>query len=366
MHWKGYPVGNNPLNRHDLTSRLRKQYSADFRLFLRFDDCVFEIETNDSRLDSRLRQYFKSFMIMPSTPDIRVSALEATPPTIPADFTIKKPDPGKSRIKEEYLDIDGGRIVRKRLTDMLFIFGKGDNLAVGPCTANDNQVVNFINNRFIEWALNRGGLLGHAAGVSVNGRGLALAGFSGMGKSTLALRLLSAGADFVSNDRLIVQKRIDAIRMHGVAKYPRINPGTILNNEDLDGMLTEKQKKRYQTLPTDELWMLEDKFDVPIDAYYGKGRFSLNADMKGLVILNWRRTGKMPVIQTFRIADRPDLLGAFIKETGLFYLPANGAAAAAPDQKAYIDVLSRCACYEITGGVNFNAASMFCGEILNG
>jgi HprK-related kinase B len=359
-------VGYDPLSRRDLTSRLRKQYPADFRMFLSFDDCVFQVETNDSRLDVRLRKYFKAFMTIPSIPDIRVTALEAQPPKIPADFSIKKPDPGKTKIKEEYVDIEGGRIVRKRLTDMVFIFGQGDNLAVGACTENDNQVVNFINNRFIEWKLNRGGLLGHAAGVSVNGRGLALAGFSGMGKSTLALRLLSAGADFVSNDRLIVQKRARNIRMYGVAKYPRINPGTILHNEDLEGILTEKQKKLYQTLTPNELWMLEHKFDVPIDDYYGKGRFSLNATMKGLVILNWSRARKKPIIQTVRMADRPDLLGAFIKETGLFYLPANGAAAAAATQKDYMDVLSGGECFEITGGVNFDQASKFCGEILNG
>jgi HprK-related kinase B len=305
-------------------------------------------------------------MTIPSIPDIRITALEAPPPAIPADFTIKEPDPGKNKIKEEYADIEGGRMVRKRLTGMLFIFGEGDNLAVGSCAANDNQVVNFVNNRFIEWKLNRGGLLGHAAGVSLNGRGLALAGFSGMGKSTLALHMLSAGADFVSNDRLIAQKRVDKIRMYGVAKYPRINPGTILNNEDLDGMLTEKQKKLYQALTPNELWMLEHKFDVPIDDYYGKGRFSLHATMKGLVILNWSRAKKKPVIQSVRIADRPDLLGAFIKGTGLFYLPANGAMAAAPTHKEYIDVLSYGKCYEITGGVNFEEGSIFCRDILNG
>ncbi len=359
-------MGNDPLNRLDLTSRLREQYPVEFRIVLRFDDCIFKVETNDSQLDGRLRKYFKAFMTIPSVPDIRVTALEAIPPAIPADFTIKKPDPGKTKIKEEYADIKGGRIVRKRLTDMLFIFGDGDNLAIGPCAANDNQVVNFINNRFIEWKLNRGGLLGHAAGVSLNGRGLALAGFSGMGKSTLALRLLSAGTDFVSNDRLIVQKRMNTIQMYGVAKYPRINPGTILNNEDLDGILTEHQKKLYQMLTPNELWMLEHKFDVPIDDYYGEDRFSLNATMKGLVILNWSRARKKPVIQSVRIAERPDLLGAFIKETGLFYLPANGAAAAAATQKDYIDVLSGGECFEITGGVNFDRAALLCREILNG
>ena len=62
--------------------------------------------------------------------------------------------------------------------------------AVGPCLANDNQIVNFINNRLIEVRLRAGDLLFHAAGVARNGRGLALAGFSGAGKSTLALAIM--------------------------------------------------------------------------------------------------------------------------------------------------------------------------------
>ena len=68
---------------------------------------------------------------------------------------MKTPDPGKTKIKEEYVDLDDGRIVRKRLTGMLFVFGGGQNVAVGPCGANLNQVINFINNRYIEWLLCR-------------------------------------------------------------------------------------------------------------------------------------------------------------------------------------------------------------------
>jgi HprK-related kinase B len=247
---------------------------------------------------------------------------------------------------------------------MMFVFGAGDNLAIGPCTSNYNQVVNFINNRYIEWKLNQGGVLGHAAGVSSNGKGLALAGFSGMGKSTLALGILSAGADFVSNDRLILQKHADAIFMYGVAKYPRINPGTILHNEDLDGILPEKQKRIYQKLTPNELWMLEHKYDVPIDQYYGPGRFKLTSRLTGLVILNWERTSDPSIFKKIDIAARRDLLDAFMKETGLFYQQERESRVVPPTRDEYVTLLSECDCFEITGGVHFDQAAAFCMDTL--
>lgn len=43
----------------------------------------------------------------------------------------EEPDPGKSKVKEEYADFPDGRLVRKRLTGMVFVFGEGDHLAMG-------------------------------------------------------------------------------------------------------------------------------------------------------------------------------------------------------------------------------------------
>ena len=64
-----------------------------------------------------------------------------------------------------------------------------------------------------------------------------MAGFSGAGKSTLALHVMSLGATFVSNDRVMVAETpandSGAPMMYGVAKHPRINPGTAMNNPDL-------------------------------------------------------------------------------------------------------------------------------------
>jgi HprK-related kinase B len=79
--------------------------------------------------------------------DISISAHEAPAKELSVTDTIKQPDPGKFKIKEEYVELADGRVVRKRLTGMVFVFGNGENVAVGSCLDNLNQVVNFINNQ---------------------------------------------------------------------------------------------------------------------------------------------------------------------------------------------------------------------------
>ena len=222
--------------------------------------------------------------------DISVQAMEGPALELDLPLVAKEPDPGKPRVKEEFLDLADGRLVRKRLTGMVFMLVLNRHLA-GSCLANDNQVVNFLNSRYIQWLLDRGYLLCHAAAVTTPQRGLVLAGFSGMGKSTLALHLMSQGVNFVSNNRLLLRQQDDGLAMHGVAKLPRINPGTTLTNPDLVSVLSTQDKQRFQALSTQELWTLEHKYDVYLDRCFGPGRFQLAAKMHGLVILNWRENG---------------------------------------------------------------------------
>ncbi len=203
-----------------LRRRFLDQHLTDkttFRLVLDFSGHVTEVLTNSMALKDRLREYFGEFALGPEAtpePAVRMTALEVPAPEpgelrdMGLEFTLKERDPGKSSIKEEFANLPDGRVVRKRLTGMLFVFDRDEHLVIGPCLENDNQVVNFINNRFIQWTLDRGALLFHAAGVAMSRdggySGLALAGFAGMGKSTLALACMSKGATFVSNDRLMV------------------------------------------------------------------------------------------------------------------------------------------------------------------
>lgn len=367
MSRHGYVMGT-------LAEMLGGDAPAPLSLFLDLGDCRIEVRSNSKALLADLDEYFGGFVAAPGGCDVLVTALEGPAPEIPLDLAAKAPDPGKSKVKEEFADVPGGRLVRKALTGMVFLFGHGRNLAIGPCLRNSNQVVNFINNRYIEYKLHQGCLLGHAAAVAhlmadpAGGRlrGLALCGFSGAGKSTLAMHVMSRGALFVSNDRLLVAGDTGyGLCMSGVPKLPRINPGTALNNPDLADVVPLADRQRFLDMDADDLWHLEHKYDVFLDKCFGEGRFVLQAPMHGLVVLNWKRGGGEASIRFVKAADRPDLLPAFMKAAGLFSLPKNGDAEwRDPEAEAYAAVLSHCDMVEISGGVDFERAADFCIEYL--
>jgi len=336
-------------------------------LNLQFGQCHISVHSNSSELIQKLRYYYKDFIRFDaSLPNISVTTLNMDePPELGIEYTLKQPDPGKTKLKEEFHNLVDGRIVRKRLTGMLFLFGNGFNLALGPCVTNDNQVINFINNRFIEWVLHQNALLGHAAAVELNGRGLALAGFSGAGKSSLALQLMNLGVRFISNDRIMIKKaKENKLDMFGVAKLPRVNPGTVLNNKMLQSVIPEAKQNEFALLPNDELWDLEYKYDVFIDQCFGENKFLLAAPMDGLVILNWTRDESPMEIKVVNLNERRDLLPAFMKSVGLFFEGTPEKHGLDFSESAYTDYLQRCTVIEITGGVDFKKGADCCYRFL--
>lgn len=348
------------MERIHLVRRIRDVYPVTNDVHLQFGNCRIQILSNSDSVISELEQYFSAFVSQPAAADRIISVHQADDVSVNLPFTVRQPDPGKTKIKEEYVDIPGGRIVRKRLTGMVFVFGGNDHVVVGPCLKNLNQVVNFINNRYIEWQICRGGILGHAAGVRLYNKGLALAGFSGMGKSTLALHLVGQGADFVSNDRLILEKTESGVWMHGVGKLPRVNPGTILNNPGLQGLLPLEDYERFASLSKEDLWNLEHKYDVPIDRFFGANRFKLRTPLDALIVLNWKHNDQPAQMRPVNIETRRDLLPAFMKSTGLFFLPEHSDEQPDLSECAYIRLLKLSQVFEICGGVDFKAAAKAC------
>ena len=340
------------------------RYPSDLALKFRFGDCNIQLKTNSLQLIDHLSEYFRPFVTEGERPDIVVTAVEGEPPIFPFPLEIKPPDPGKDRIKEEFADLDDGRVVRKRLTGMFFIFGGGTNLVVGEAVKNYNQVVNFINNRYIEWLVRSGCLLGHAAGVTRDGRGVAVAGFSGMGKSTLALHLMSHDLNFVSNDRLLIKLRDGQLMMHGVPKQPRINPGTVLNNPVLSTVMPPHEQVRARRLSAEELWKLEQKYDVIIDDVYGEDRFTLESPMLALYLLNWHRDGSPTRVTEVDLKARRDLLPAFVKNLGLFFDPMLQGRTREQSDEDYTAHLAHCRVFEVSGGVDFDYAADAALEVL--
>jgi HprK-related kinase B len=352
----------------EIIRSVRQKYPATLGLHLHFDGITVSVASNERRLIDLLRSCFEEFVVGPGKhffPSVVITAHEGTVPDIEEPFVEKQPDPGKSRIKEEYLDCGDGRLVRKYLTGLLFAFSGAEHLAVGPCVRNYNQIVNFINSRLIACHLNRGCYLGHAAAVACRGKGVALCGFSGMGKSTLALFLMNEGSTFVSNDRVLLSADIPA-DLYGVPKQPRINPGTVLNNAALRDIVHPEDRERFSALPPDRLWALEHKYDVCIGQCYGPGRFVLRAPFAGLAVLNWRRSGGAIRAAEVNPLDRLDLVGAFSKNAGLFFAPDKPEGYAPPSLEAYAVRLARAPVLEITGGVDFPAAARICLEFFCG
>jgi HprK-related kinase B len=247
---------------------------------------------------------------------------------------------------------------------MVFAFGGDMHVACGPCTENDNQIVNFANNRYMQWRLAQGWILAHAGAVARDGRCLALAGASGSGKSTAALELVAAGLDFVSNDRLLLKARDGAVDVRGVPKHPRVNPGTVLHNSMLDGIIAPGERARLLAMDSRDLRTLEQKYDVIIPEVVGPGRFVMAAELDALVVFNWKGHGPA-MARPVRLHERTDLLASIKKSPGLFYEPGAPEAAVDLGDERYLEVLGGSRVVEITGGQDFQAAARLCMDELS-
>jgi len=269
-------------------------------------------------------------------------------------------EPGKSGRKDAYVDLEDGRLVRKIRTGMTFVQSPEALVALGPCAAHPNQVINFINTQILNTAKRAGWEICHAAAVTDGERGLAIAGLSGGGKSTAILRMMDLGATrFVTNDRLMVRKGAGGPEGLGIPKNPRINPGTILHNPKLSSMISPERRQELLAMPKEGLWQLEEKHDLFISEIYGPGRVQFSMPLTEFWVLNWSRLSDAPAkLRDVNLSERPDLLGAIMKSAGPFYQDNAGVFLSDTDPlepEGYLAQLEGVRVREVTGAIDFDA-----------
>ena len=334
-------------------------------LYLALADCTLRLRSNSTELLAVLADYFSHVATDPLTADIDIIAIERDAPELDIDFIDWAREPGKTGRKDSYADLPGGRLVRKVRTGMVFLQSERHRIAAGPCIKYNNQVINYINSQYMNWLQNRGWLICHAAGLVYQGRGLGIAGFSGGGKSTLMLHLLDNDeVCYLTNDRLFMHAGSGQVLARGIPKLPRINPGTIVHNKKLQGLIPAPQREALLQLPAAELWELEEKYDVPVDQVYGPGRIIAEAPLAAFLILDWQRDSESELaVERVDLAAHHDLLGALMKSPGPFYQYPDGSFqqdTAAFDEGAYLDTLADVPVYVARGGVDFTALSERC------
>ncbi len=370
---------------------------APFALALRLEELTLHVRSNSQAVIDDLRGYFAPFATQGNAPaDLDFLFLDGPVEEPPVPLATRPHLPGKKPDKERTAELPGahggGRLVRKQATGMLFLFGGGvgsaaPNIAVGPCVANRNQLVNFLCARYMERRVAQGWVLGHASGVVNGNKALALCGFAGMGKSTLALHLVARGLEFLSNDRVLVEPAPGGAVLHGIPKHPRLNPGTALGNPELAPLLScalpAALRAAYAGMPAEALFGVEDKYDAIIDTCFGaadalsaaatpmksarRSRFRLAAPLAGVVVLNWRHTagpGEPMRAERVDLAERPDLLEALRKPPGAFYLPGALATARLTAEEC-LQALSGVPALELCGGSDFAAGASACLEFLD-
>lgn len=321
---------------------------------------VVEVRCMSTTLLAELLRYFQHVISVPTEPDMIVHVLGEVELPFTVDYTDWAREPGKTGRKDAISDMESGRLVLKVRTGVQFLQAPGWAVAFGPTETYPNQVINFVNTQILNHFQREGWVACHAAAVRTPGKGLAISGLSGGGKSTTMLRLMEiAGTQYVTNDRLLVRNAGNSTDALGIPKLPRINPGTIVTNARLAGMIDEEREEELRNMEPDELWHLEEKYDLFIDDIYGPGRISHEAQLTDFWVLNWSRDSDAATeVTNVALETRPDLLSAILKSPGPFFQSTNGAFwtdHSEMDTPAYLNALGDVTVWEVTGQIDFDA-----------
>jgi HprK-related kinase B len=333
-------------------------------LDLRLADVTIRVLSNDLEIHTRLGRYYAPYATESvARPRLVVSLIQGRPPAQGDFHDVVRPS-GR-RVKESIRNANGGRLILKRTTRVLMGLLTDRAFAVGDLRANLNQGINLINAVYAKAVLRRGHVLFHASAVSWRGQGVVLAGPPGAGKSTAALHCVEQGFRFVSNDRVLAKLRTGGVEVLGYPKQPRVNPGTLLTHPRLSSLLSPEDRAALGAMPADDLWHLERKSDVDLDAVYGPGTVDLLARMRALVLLRWRRHGGDVGVRALEVSEALSHLPLFYKDLGAFDLDLEPGAPVAGDvERRYRALLTRVTLLEVTGAPDFGRLVKLVSDLL--
>ncbi|HLJ59962.1 MAG TPA: HprK-related kinase B [bacterium] len=340
-------------------------YPPDADLGLDIAGVALRVRTNAPAVHERLRRYFGAYLAAAAeagAPEIVL--LSGSPVYDPARMVDVPRRARSDRIKEAFYDAPDARVVLKRRTGVVIYVTDSVHYVVGDLDANFNQAVNAVMMVFAKAMLRRGYVMLHASAILGDTGGIAFASSSGSGKSTLALMLVEKRQHLVSNDRLFIRSTPGGAEMVGVPKQPRVNPGTLLRIPRLTRLLPAAERVRYQPLPPEQLWTLEHKHDVDVEAIYGPGTVQLRGWLRAVFLLRWSPSSRGWSVHTLSPDERVGALVPTMKGVGVYDATPPDAAV---QQAILRAVCERVSVYEVSGHADLDrlAALVLAGPTLS-
>jgi len=350
-------VPSEPQRRNALGLELEGSDTPTLGLSLRFIDAPVRVLTNDSEVWTRLSRYLEPYVTTEDLTPATVVTLIQGHARVEGEFTDVARGPGL-RAHEAVQEVAGGRLVRRLKSGVILGLWPGRAVAVGDLRANLKEAINLIDASYAKTMLGRGYKLLHAAGVSRGGRGVALAGVPGAGKSTAGLHLLEAGFRFLSNDRILARPDPAGVDARGYPKQPQVHPGTMLHHPRLVSLLDPEERRALSALPTRDLWQHTDGRSraVDVEALYGPGTVCLQARLELLVLLTWTLDGTGFAVRRLDADSALTRWPVYHKDLGAFDLDrAISTTPTADDLAAYRNLMGQLTVVEVSGRPDFAA-----------
>ncbi len=283
---------------------------------IRFGEFAIDVVSEDERLIARLNSYYSNFAPTNGSVKKPVRLLHAVVghEAVPSSVELV---PWGTKGKESYCDIGSRRLIRKDRTGALIVLGGATWRMTGDLHREFSQLLNVICSADGVWLLEQtGGAMFHASAAVQGGKAIAIIGQSGSGKSSVTVRLLEHGFDFLTNDRLMVSSRRGRVVADGLPKLPRVNPGTLLASKHTRHVVDAKSRKAYERLKPADLWMIEEKHDLDVRKTLRR-RWLLSAPLACALVLDWRGDGPT-TLQRLSAGGAVDAIRATTKSFGPF------------------------------------------------